>query len=408
MGVVPLKSGAAIVELGDASLRVREMELIGTIVGVAHELAPDGNTDCLAQLVRDSVELGAVLIRHGQTQALISSVKSEVDRLLNSTSSATNELPKAMRAELNQHLTKLVELLAENFDAKRTDSVQNQLAAMVSGTTAEQVRKLMNDLTGENGPVTAMNGKVIDQLKVVASSNQDVVEKMTSLVERIEAKLALDDAHERSTQKGSPFEQMLHAELDAIHGRLGDEVRCVNKEYGAITNSQAGDFVVIVNPRETGGRELRIVAEAKTGRLTRPKAQQALKEAIENREAAAAVLVFDDTSDAPLGGRSYGCYPDRKFIAVFDSEDPNPLALEVACLQARQLAIASLSSDRGIDSRWLSEQCEQLGKIIEAGREIKNGANAARRGLDRIDAGYEQLRSEALVVLDDIMARISN
>lgn len=350
MSVVPLKPNPAIVELGDGSLRVREMELVGTIADVAQELVPDGDSDRLAQLVRDAAELGAVLIRHGQTQALISSVKSEVDRLLNRTSSATEELPKAMRAELNQHLTKLVELLAENFDAKRTRSVQNQLAAMVNGTTVEQVRKLMNELLGDNGPVTAMNGRVIDQLKVVASSNQDVVEKMTSLVERIEAKLALDDAHERSTQKGSPFEEMLHAELDAIHGRLGDDVRCAKKEYGAMTNSQAGDFVVIVNPRDTGGRELRIVVEAKTGKLTRPKAQQALKEAIENREAAAAVLVFDDTGDAPLCGRSYGCYPDRKFIAVFDPKNLNPLALEVACLQARQLAIASLSGDRGIDS----------------------------------------------------------
>jgi len=383
------------------------MKLVGTIVDVAHELVPDGDSDGLAQLVRDAAELGSVLIRHGQTQALISSVKSEVDRLLNMTSSATEELPNAVRSALNQHLAKLVELLAENFDAKRTHSVQNQLAAMVNGTTAEQVRKLMNELLGESGPVTVMNGKVIDQLKIVAGSNQDVVEKMTSLVERIEAKLALDDIRERSTQKGSPFEEALHAELDAIHGPLGDEVRCVKKEYGSLPNSQAGDFVVIVSPRDTGGRELRIAVEAKTGKLSRPKAHQALDEAMENREAAASVLVFDGAGDAPLGGRGYGCYPAGKFIVVFDPENPNPLALEVACLQARQIAIASLTArDQGFDSPWLSERCEEIGRIIEAGREIRNGANAARRGLDRIDAGYEQLRSEALAVLDEIKTAI--
>jgi hypothetical protein len=407
MSVVPLKPDASIVELVENRLRVHEMELVGTIVEVARDLAPDGNPERLAQLVRDAGELGAVLIRHGQTQALISSVKSEVDRLLNMTTSATEELPAAVRGELNQHLTKLVDILAENFDARRTHSVQNQLAAMVNGTTAEQVRKLMNELLGEGGPVTVMNDKVIDQLKVVASSNQDVVEKVTSLVDRMEAKLGLDDARERSTQKGAPFEEALHAELDAIHGRFGDEVRCVKKEYGATPNSQAGDFAIILNPHDTAGREVRVVVEAKTGKLTSPKAQQALADALENREALAAILVFDDVPDAPLGGRQYGCYRDGKFVVVFDPENPNPLALEVACLQARALAIASLEGDSGIDTHWLSEQCERLSKIVEAGREIKNGANAARRGLDRIDAGYDQLRSEALAVLDEIKIKIS-
>jgi hypothetical protein len=251
-----------------------------------------------------------------------------------------------------------------------------------------------------------LGDKFVAQLRLVQSSNQDVLTRVVSLAEKIEAKLNLEEAHERSVHKGVPFEEVVQAELESIHGPLGDEVRRVSHDYGAVSKSQAGDFVVIVNPRETRGREVRIAVEAKTGKLTSPKAQAALDESIQNREAATGILVFGGVDDAPMGGRHYGSRPGGKFVVVYEPDEANPLALEVACRQARALAIASVESDARVEAAWLVEQCNQLSNLIERARDIKHGANAARRGLDKIDSTYDEMRDAALVILDEIKSKL--
>jgi hypothetical protein len=389
------------VELLEDSIRISDLELTGTIVEVAHSLEP-GSAERLAALVRDAAEIGATVLRHGQSKAVVDALAGEIDRLISTTTSATEQLPDAVQEQVADLLAKLSAVLAEQFDPKRTDSVQHQISQLVTGATAQQVKVMTQELLGETGPVTAMNDKVVSQLKLVSSSTQEAVSLVAALAEKIEAKLRLDDAAERSTQKGASFEDVLHAELDAIHGPLGDDVRCTKDDYGALPHSQAGDFVVRVNPRETRGREVCFTVEAKTGRLSAPKAKAALEEAIGNREATSGVLVFDGVGDAPLGGRHYGCWNGGRFVAVLDSDELNPLALEVACRQARELAISSVDGETALDAKWLIERCDAVGAVVEQAREILNGANAAQRGVDRIKVAYERLRGEALAVLDEI------
>lgn len=402
MAVAPVRQDRARVTLVDGALFIRDLTLTGAIAEVAADAGAADAPAIAERIVIDAAEVGATLMRHGQTQALVNSVKTEIDRLLSMTGSATEQLPAALAEKLQTHFAKLAELLDGHFDPKRTESVQNQLAATVNGATAQHVRKLMHELLGERGPITAMNERVIDQLRVVSGASTDLVETVTALAERVEAKLSLDEAHERGTQKGATFEEVLHAELNAVFSPFGDEVRCVKKEYGLLPNSQAGDFVIEINPKETAGVDVRLVVEAKTGKLTAPKTREAVESAQRNRGAAAAVIVFDGVGDAPLNGRHFGQYGQDKFVVVFDSDEFDPLALEVACRHARAIALASIKRDDTVDAKWLLEQCRRLSALIESGRDIRNGANAARRGLDKVDASYAQLRSEALAVIDEI------
>lgn len=148
-----------------------------------------------------------------------------------------------------------------------------------------------------------MNDKLVAQVKALNDTAQDVLTKVASVSEKLDAKIGLDDVRERSTQKGAPFEDVVQIELEAIAGQLGDEVRCVKHDYGS-ANTQAGDIVVVVNPAHTRGRQVQFAIEVKTGKLTGPKAQAVLKDAIENRDAPAGILVFDDVADAPLAAVS--------------------------------------------------------------------------------------------------------
>src|SRR5262249_8073107 len=133
--------------------------------------------------------------------------------------------------------------------------------------------------------------------------------RVNTLLGKIEQKLQLDDQVERSAHKGRPFEEVVQAELESIHGPLGDTVRCVRSDYGLLAKTskgaKAGDYLVVLNPEHTRGREVSYVVEAKTGRLRATEAKRELETAISNRAAAAGVLVFDGIDDAPLGGRCF-------------------------------------------------------------------------------------------------------
>jgi hypothetical protein len=197
----------------------------------------------------------------------------------------------------------------------------------------------------------SVDGAVGSQFRLVNSSNTETMTRVNTLLDKTEQKLHLDVAFEQSMHKGRPFEDIVHAELEAIHGPLGDRVLCVRSEYGKLPRAgkgaKTGDFVVVLNPDDTRAYEAVYVVEAKTGPLTASEAKRELETAISNRSAVAGVIVFDDLADARLGGRSFMPHGDGRFTAVLDIETGLPLALEVACREARAAAIASVVAAEG-------------------------------------------------------------
>jgi hypothetical protein len=391
--------------LDDETLAVRQLELRGGIVELAHELGLAGRPQELERLVHEVVETGAVVLAHGKRRVQLEAISSEIDRLLGQTSETTAKLPEALQAQLHEHLTRLATTLAEHFDPGRTSSVQQQLKQLVQGASAEQVRTVVRDLLAENGPLAASHRQVDAQLKVLVGANQELLGTVTSLVERVDARERLAAEHERSPHKGQPFEDVVELELSALHGGLGDHVRCVKKQTGVVAGSAAGDFVVALNTAQTGGRELRVVVEAKTGKLSGPKAHAVLEEAIKNRDACAGILVFDGVEDAPLRGRRYLAYPNGRIACVLEPHG-DTLAFEIACHQARLFALNTTHSEGTIDPAWLHAQTHQLAALIEQAARIKRETASIRRSADAIDASYQHLREEALALLDEVKQKL--
>jgi hypothetical protein len=393
-------------QISDGRLVIHSFVLDGTIVALAEEMGISDQPAELARLLQDVVETGAIVVSHGRQRAAVDALTTQIDRLMEATAEESEKLPAAVQQQLGQHLTKLAELLDNRFDPNRTSSVQHQFKDLVSGATGKQVKTVIDELFGERGPLAASNKEIADKLQVVIGHNTDVLTKVTSLIDKLEEKRKLEEQHERSTQKGTPFEDQVEVELVAIHGRLGDDVRCVKHETGLIPGSEAGDFLVTINSAQTGGRDASVVVEAKTGKLSGPKAHAALKEAMENRDAQAGILVFDGVADAPLRGRHYMAYPDGKIVAVLDS-DNGVLGFEVACIQARLFALSAVAADGTVDAKWLVAQCDKLTQLIEEASKIKRGTAAARRGLATVDEGYEDLRRQAFELLNEIKAKLA-
>jgi hypothetical protein len=393
-------------QIRDSRFLINSYTLDGTIVALAEEMGISDQPAELARLLVDVVETGAIVVSHGRQRAAVDALTGQIDRLMETTVEESGKLPAVVQEKLGEHLTNLAALLDSRFDAGRTSSVQHQLKDLVSGATSQQVKTLIDQLFGDHGPLAASNKQIAEKLQLVIGHNTDVLAKVTSLIDKLEQKRKLDEQHERSTQKGMPFEDQVEVELTAIHGRLGDDVRCVKHETGLIPGSEAGDFVVTINTAQTGGRDARFVVEAKTGKLSGPKAHAALKEAMDNRGAQAGIIVFDGVDDAPLRGRHYLAYPDGKIVTILDT-DHGVLGFEVACIQARLFALATVAADGEVDAKWLVAQCDKLTTLVEEATKIKRGSAAARRGLDSVDQGYDDLRRQALEVLDAIKAKLS-
>ena len=348
------------------------------------------------------MEVGATVLRNGQSRALVESVALEIDRLIETANSESEKLPKALQEPLAQHLETLADSLAEHFDPKRAGSLQRQLPTIVGKATGTELRRLVQEVLSESGAVGA-------QLKLLSSSNTDTLTRVNTLLGKIEQKLQLDAQIERSMHKGRPFEEVIQAELEAIHGPLGDEVRCVRTEYGLAPKTskgvKAGDFLVVLNPEHTRGREISYVVEAKTGPLNARSSKRELEAAIHNRGAAAGVLVFDSLADAPLGGRCYLPHGDGRFTAVLDVEDGIPLAFEVACREARLAALASLQADGKLEPAWVQAHCNRLCEAVEDASGMLRSLSGIERGADEARGYYTQMRKQVLDLIDELRER---
>jgi hypothetical protein len=407
------------VRVGSDSLLISNIEVNGAIFEAAQQCVESGGDP--VRLVESALEIGGTALLQGQSRATIESVSDEIDRLVKEAGKATEAMPVEVETRLNKALEQLAKLLEEHFDPKRTTSVQSQISGMVDATTVSRVKQLTGELLDEqNGPLTRMNQRVVDHLKRVDDTvdrhlqridktQKTLISNVASLVKSIEGQRRVNEATERSSTKGLPFQEVIGDRLEALLCPLGDEVRCVANEYGLVAGlKQVGDYLITVDPQETGGRKATFVVEVKTGKLNKAKTHEELDNAIENRGAAAGVIVFDSTEDAPTGGRRYCTYPGGKFITVLDPEDADGLAFEVAITQARSIAIASVRQPGGVDTTYLLEQCDRLSEVIENANAIKHGANYAQRGIDRVQAAYGQLRSEAQSLLAEIHARLTD
>ena len=390
------------VELAGDALLIREARFAGTIVEVAKDLELQDDPARLGRLLTDAVEVGATVLRNGQSRALVESVALEIDRLVATAGEESEKLPEALKKPLGEHLQTLSDLLAEHFDPKRARSLQRQLPTIVGEATGTELRRLVREVLSDSGAVGA-------QLKLFSSSNTETLTRVNTILNRIEQKLQLDSQIERSVHKGRPFEEIVQAELEAIHGPLGDEVRCVRAEYGLLPKNskgaKAGDYRVVINPEHTRGREISYVVEAKTGPLNAAAAKRELEAAISNRGAVAGVLVFDGLTDAPLGGRSFMPHGDGRFTAVLDVDDGIPLAFEVACREARLAALATMRSEGQLDPVWLQSQCNRLCEVVEEASSILRSVSTVERGAGEIRERYTQMRKQALELIDEMRER---
>ena len=243
---------------------------------------------------------------------------------------------------------------------------------------------------------------IVDALVARVGDVFDVRAQATRAVRRVEA---------RSAEKGFSFEDVVAPVVERAFAPYGDIVENTSGTPGLDGSVKKGDFTVTLNPETTGGRNRCVVVEAKdrpAQKLTgKEGALPYLSLAMENRQAEAAVMVCATATPA-LDAQRLRVYPGNRILALLNKDDPDPLALEIACHLARTLAMSAVGDeDPGIDDRLLADRVRRLHETIERASCIHSGVLKARRGLNDIENGYDELRNSAMEVLYELEDRLS-
>ncbi len=212
-----------------------------------------------------------------------------------------------------------------------------------------------------------------------------------------------------SAAKGLGWEESLGPAIDACFAPHGDEVEATGAPRG-IADDLVGDYVISLNPHDTGGRVRRIVVECKT-RKRRPTVAGALEEldaAKLNRDAQVAIMLFPNRASSPLKGKPMRVFHEDRILAIYDpaGEPGSELALEVAAQVARTMAIASEREDLTLDRRMLAERLDRLTNVIDSGIDIKRGISTAKRGLKAAEEAYGKLAEEAMAAVLELQDRL--
>lgn len=256
----------------------------------------------------------------------------------------------------------------------------------------------------ETGGAVLLHGAGKATVDAVAA---EVDRLLTALGERSDRIEAVRQQQERISAKGLSFENLLGPVLDACFSPHADVCEATGATKG-IAEEKIGDFVVTLNQRDTGGRERRIVFEAKDQRLSMNSALGELDKAILNRDANVGFMVFARPEQAPLTGKPLRAFPGNRIIAVFDKEDPGEtgLALEVGCQLARSMAIAAEHEDLGLDRAMLADRLAKVVSAVDRANTIRRGIRSARKNLDTAESAYDEMREEALALLSELQDRL--
>jgi hypothetical protein len=206
--------------------------------------------------------------------------------------------------------------------------------------------------------------------------------------------------------KGLAYEAELGVALERCFAPHQDVLEATGATTGT-ADDKVGDFVATLNPKDTGGRALRVVVEAKDRPLSMPKTLAELDAAMLNRGAVAGVIVFRNQRLAPIAGRSLRCLPGNRIIAVWDDNNAgDDLALEVAVQLARTLAMTAERADAKLNRQVLGDRISRLVNIVESADEIQRGIRGARKALDSVEGTYQAMRDDALAVLYELQDRL--
>jgi hypothetical protein len=400
---------ARIVQLPTSEVRVDgERIVIERLVVRDPSLAAivaDREPEDRAAFVERALRIGLSALQDASLSIDVDLVRDEFEKLLRSSEQANARAAEALDQVLRSNfadgdgrLPRTLEkflgdrgalrtFVGELFDETKRDSAIGRMRTLLGTYFDGDASKLalLLDPTRQNSPMHQFRAEV-------ASGFERLHERLTAIEA---AAAARGTERAKSTAKGGDFEDTIEAMLADVARGAGDLVDRTGGEIGEILRSKKGDFVVTVDPVQTGGVDLRIVVEAKDRPMSGRAMRDELREAKENRAAAVGLVVFSP-AHAPSGIAPFDVRAGDVYC-VIDPTAPDPATLEAALRLARLLALAGLREiEAEIDVEAVRSAMAGVRAELEALKGIKAMLTSIANGATTVQASLDRLR-EAIV-----------
>jgi hypothetical protein len=288
---------------------------------------------------------------------------------------------------------RLRRLTADLFDPNRRDSAIGQLQDLLGryfDGDGSRFAQLL-DPTREASPLYQFRNEVTGEFRSIG-------ERIAALEAASKARA---DERSRGTAKGVEFEDAVEAALAELAHGVGDVLERTGTEAGDALRSKKGDFVLTIDPTRTGGRELRVVIEAKDRAVSRRAMAEELNAARANRGAAISMVVFTP-EHAPTGVSPFALVGTDVY-AVYDPEADGGVGLEAAFRVARVMALLTLRESTGqVDVAGIGEALQDVQFAVENVRKMKTRLTGIGSAAQEIATLLDELRERVLASVRDI------
>jgi hypothetical protein len=232
-------------------------------------------------------------------------------------------------------------MLDGTFDPGSKSSAIAKIDAVFDHALQQLDRRVRATLDPD-APDSALAKTKREILETVKEQARDLRTQLQDLAVTVAASKARSAATELSAVKGFSYEDLLHAGLATIASVHGDIAEQVGRKTG-LSGTQKGDHLVTITAEDTCGEEARFVLECKDRRLSMSKTMEELAKVIENHGALAAVAVFSHQEFAPVPLPF--SWSGNRAVLVYDKDDPDDNALQVAYAWARWICCRELTAD---------------------------------------------------------------
>jgi uncharacterized coiled-coil protein SlyX len=371
-----------------------------------------------AKVIVDAVEIGARVLDREQAGANADFVQAEMERAARELNEQFVERARTvsdqLQGQLEQvfgpdsgHLTKALE---RHFSDGSSAAVQHRVRDVVVEVMAKSREELARQFSADDGrnPLAGFQKGAFALLKQTADQQdanlRALLEKLAALERELQGlrderdkQLALAAVEERGTAKGRTFEEAVYEALDEIAAGQGDTCEAVGDLRGAA--GKTGD--VVVGVEGCGGPpRARIVFEAKSSRLTQPKALAELDEAMADRDADFAVLVVSSEDKVPARMLSLREYGGDKLIVSYDPAEDSGVALRLAYALARARVLMARGSAGGVDAAAVADTVTRAINAMGEVRRVKSQLTTVSNGIDTTRGLVEALERSVLEHLE--------
>ena len=263
------------------------------------------------------------------------------------------------------------------------------------GEDGERIQDALDPDT-EGSPTYRLKTTVLDEIRAL----RDKLEEQATEEETRE------ELTQRTTLKGDDFEATVETLLEDLVYGTSDEVEYTGETMGELNGRKVGDFVLTLS--DTGQR---IAIEAKSdASYTQPKIKDELEDALENRDADYAIMVFESEAQVPNKvGYFHEFDSDRLAVALSETpaDEIDAGYLHIAFNWARTRAVQSfVDTEAAFDPEVLQIEINEVEEAIRRFSRLRKKTTNIRNSANGIDEELQAIQHDVTTRLGNVRAEL--